>query len=141
MQKQREQQVEDEELEFEGPMSIRELEKHGISANEIKKLEDAGHHTVESVLYTAKKNLVLIEKLSEKKIDKILAVCQTLVKLGFQSAKDYFEKRKEVLYVGTGSSALDTLLGGGIETGSITEIFGEFRTGKTQICHTLCVTC
>ena len=29
----------------------------------------------------------------------------------------------------------------GIETGSITEIFGEFRTGKTQLCHQLCVTC
>jgi DNA repair protein RAD51 len=35
---------------------------------------------------------------------------------------------------------LDKLLGGGMETGSITEMFGEFRTGKTQICHTLCVT-
>lgn len=33
------------------------------------------------------------------------------------------------------------LAAGGIETGSITEIFGEFRTGKTQLCHTLCVTC
>lgn len=33
------------------------------------------------------------------------------------------------------------MLGGGVETGSITEIFGEFRTGKTQITHTLCVTC
>lgn len=32
-------------------------------------------------------------------------------------------------------------MGGGIETGSITEMFGEFRTGKTQICHTMCVTC
>ncbi len=30
---------------------------------------------------------------------------------------------------------------GGIETGSITEIYGEFRCGKTQLCHTLCVTC
>ena len=30
---------------------------------------------------------------------------------------------------------------GGIETGSITEIYGEFRSGKTQLCHTLCVTC
>ncbi|GMF18872.1 unnamed protein product [Phytophthora fragariaefolia] len=30
---------------------------------------------------------------------------------------------------------------GGIETGSITELFGEFRTGKTQLCHQLCVTC
>lgn len=40
----------------------------------------------------------------------------------------------------SGSNDLDVLLGGGIETGSITEIFGEFRTGKTQLCHTLCVT-
>lgn len=32
-------------------------------------------------------------------------------------------------------------LTGGIETGSITEIYGEFRSGKTQLCHTLCVTC
>ena len=36
---------------------------------------------------------------------------------------------------------MDKVLGGGIETGSITEIFGEFRTGKTQLCHTLAVTC
>lgn len=40
----------------------------------------------------------------------------------------------------SGSHDLDVLLGGGIETGSLTEIFGEFRTGKTQMCHTLCVT-
>ncbi|CAB1117854.1 unnamed protein product [Ectocarpus sp. CCAP 1310/34] len=42
--------------------------------------------------------------------------------------------------VHTGSKQLDALLGGGIETGSITEFFGEFRSGKTQLCHTLCVT-
>ncbi|CAL9030555.1 unnamed protein product, partial [Prunus brigantina] len=33
------------------------------------------------------------------------------------------------------------LLTGGIDTGSITEISGEFLSGKTQLCHTLCVTC
>ena len=33
------------------------------------------------------------------------------------------------------------LLNGGIETGSVTELFGEFRTGKSQLCHTLAVTC
>ena len=41
----------------------------------------------------------------------------------------------------TGSTEIDKLLEGGVETGSITEVFGEFRTGKTQLCHTLCVTC
>ena len=43
--------------------------------------------------------------------------------------------------ISSGSKELDKLLQGGIETGSITEIFGEFRTGKTQLCHTLAVTC
>ena len=43
--------------------------------------------------------------------------------------------------ISTGSSELDNLLGGGIESGGITELFGEFRTGKTQLCLTLCVTC
>ena len=37
--------------------------------------------------------------------------------------------------------SLDELLGGGVETLSLTEVFGEFRAGKTQFCHTLCVTC
>mgnify|MGYP006299877073 CR=1 FL=1 len=40
-----------------------------------------------------------------------------------------------VLSMGSWASA-----GGGIETMSITEVFGEFRTGKTQLCHTLCIT-
>lgn len=51
------------------------------------------------------------------------------------------QQRGEILKLSTGATALDTILGGGIETGSITEIYGEFRCGKTQLCHTLCVTC
>lgn len=53
----------------------------------------------------------------------------------------FYNYRAEIIQLTTGSKELDRLLGGGIETGSITEIFGEFRTGKTQICHTLAVTC
>lgn len=50
------------------------------------------------------------------------------------------QKRKNVIKITTGSPVLDQLLGGGIETMSITEAFGQFRTGKTQLAHTLCVT-
>lgn len=39
-----------------------------------------------------------------------------------------------------GSAKLDTFLDCGIETQAVTEIAGEFVTGKSQICHTLCVT-
>lgn len=59
---------------------------------------------------------------------------------GFVTALVMCEKRKLVFRVSTGSAELDALLGGGIESMAITEVFGEFRTGKTQISHTLCVT-
>ena len=49
-------------------------------------------------------------------------------------------QRATIIHVTTGSKELDTLLQGGIETGCITEAHGEFKTGKTQLSHTLCVT-
>ena len=59
----------------------------------------------------------------------------------FVTAADKFENRKDIAQITTGSTEVDILLQGGIETGSITEVFGEFRTGKSQLCHTLCITC
>ena len=41
--------------------------------------------------------------------------------------------------ISTGSKSFDDLLGGGLETRAVTEVYGEFGTGKTQLCHTLCV--
>jgi len=41
--------------------------------------------------------------------------------------------------ISTGGQNLDDLLGGGLETGAVTEVFGEYRTGKTQLAHQLCV--
>ena len=48
--------------------------------------------------------------------------------------------RRNIFRLTTGSTELDKMLGGGIESMAITEAFGEFRTGKTQLSHTLCVT-
>ena len=53
---------------------------------------------------------------------------------------EYAVKRQQVVKITTGSSDLDKLIGGGIQTMSITEVFGEFRTGKTQLSLTLCIT-
>jgi len=61
--------------------------------------------------------------------------------MGFTTATEMHKQRQDIIQITSGAKELDKLLDGGIETGSITEIFGEFRTGKTQICHTLCVTC
>lgn len=132
---------EEEEEEDCGPILVSKLEQHGISTSDIKKLSEAGFYTVESLAYTPKKTLLAIKGISEAKADKILNEVVKLVPMGFTTATEFHQKRSEIIQVTTGSKELDKLLQGGIETGSITEIFGEFRTGKTQLCHQLCVTC
>ena len=124
-------QAEEEEVELDGPTPIKALEEKGINAGDIKKLEEAGYHTVEAIAFTPKKQLINVKGLSEAKVDKICEAAQKIVNLGFQTASTYFEKRQQMVHLTTGSTSLDQLLGGGVETGSITEIFGEFRTGKT----------
>lgn len=143
---QQEEEVEEEKMEAQeeediGPMLVSRLEQSGINASDVKKLMDAGYHTVESVAYATKKSLVLIKGITEAKAEKLLGEASKLVPMGFTSASAYHQQRQEIIHLTTGSKELDKLLDGGIETGSITEIFGEFRTGKTQLCHTLCVTC
>jgi len=58
----------------------------------------------------------------------------------FTTANEIYDKRKSEYRISTGSKNLDELLDGGIETRAITELYGEYGTGKTQVCHTLCVT-
>ncbi|KAI4177259.1 MAG: hypothetical protein LQ348_005864 [Seirophora lacunosa] len=113
----------------------------GLSARDIKLVVEGGFNTVESVAYTPKRVLEQIKGISEQKATKILAEASKLVPMGFTTATEMHQRRSELISITTGSKSLDTLLAGGIETGSVTEIFGEFRTGKSQICHTLAVTC
>lgn len=105
------QQQEDSHMdEIEGPTPIMKLQEQGIGATDIKKLEEAGYHTIEAVAFTPKKHLILVKGLSEAKVDKILEACQKAVNLGFMTASSYFERRKDLIYISTGSKALDTLL-------------------------------
>ena len=120
---------------------IGELEKLGIKAKTVQTLQSAGFYTVESVVYTPRRQLEAIKGLSEAEVTKCLEAAGKLVELGFTTAKDYAIQRSSMLKLTTGSSDLDKILGGGMETGSMTELFGEFRTGKSQLCHTLAVTC
>jgi DNA repair protein RAD51 len=129
----------------------------GLTKRDIQLIVDGGYNTVESVAYTPRRILEQIKGISEQKATKILtegkspiAQSQTLliyitaskmVPMGFTTATEMHQRRSELISITTGSKQLDTLLAGGIETGSVTEIFGEFRTGKSQICHTLAVTC
>ncbi|KAF6170271.1 hypothetical protein GIB67_013246 [Kingdonia uniflora] len=132
MEQQQQQQQHQEDLEEvqHGPFPIEQLLASGIASIDVKKLKDAGLCTVESVAYSPRKDLLHVKGITSK-----------LVPLGFTSASQLHAQRLEIIQITTGSRELDKVLEGGIETGSITEIYGEFRSGKTQLCHTLCVTC
>ncbi|KAH8120190.1 hypothetical protein DFH11DRAFT_40511 [Phellopilus nigrolimitatus] len=64
---------EEEETSFTGPLLVAKLQEVGITAQDVKKLSDAGLNTIESVAYTPKKALLGIKGISEQKADKILA--------------------------------------------------------------------
>jgi meiotic recombination protein DMC1 len=112
----------------------------GINAGDLSKLKSAGLCTVLGVLMTTRKELISIKGLSDGKVDKILEAAQKCESSAFMTAVELREKRLSVFKLNTGSTALNNLLGGGIESMSITEAFGEYRSGKTQIALTLCVT-
>ncbi|KAG9396210.1 DNA recombination and repair protein DMC1 [Carpediemonas membranifera] len=122
--------------------SIDLLAAQGIGAGDIKKLREGGIHTVEALTMNTRKELASVKGLSEAKVEKALVAARKIMGEGkeFINGTEYLEKRSKVLRISTGSRDLDSLLGGGVESMSITEAFGEFRTGKTQIAHTLAVT-
>ena len=118
----------------------------GIGPATMKKLKDAG---IESVLQLA---VALPNELTdeiggsrETTYGLISSARKTLqennlIEEEFVPASEALEWRKSVLRCTTGSKDLDALLGGGIETQAITEFYGQFNAGKTQIAHTLCAT-
>lgn len=122
-------------------MEIERLTEAGIPAVDISKLKQAGIYTIPGIHMQCKKDLANIKGLSEAKVDKIIEAARKISDAGFMTGTSCLQQRQRVTKITTGSTAFDQLLGGGIESMSITEAFGEFRTGKTQIGHTLCVTC
>jgi|EP00945_MAST-04E_sp_MAST-4E-sp1_P006319 DNA repair protein RAD51 len=136
---QAQQMMQEGEEEF-GPLEVARLESCGINNSDVNKLKEGGFHTVEAVAYATMKQLCDLKGISEGKATKILNEAKKLIPMGFTTATELAVQRESLITLSTGSKNLDELLQGGMETGSITELYGEFRTGKSQICHTLCVT-
>lgn len=111
----------------------------GVGDATLKKLKEAGIISIRTLAIYPLSKLVDEAGIGEKTAQKIIKSAQEIEKMGFKSADLIWEKRKILKKLTTGSQNLDDLLGGGIETGSVTEVYGEYRTGKTQIAHQLCV--
>ena len=112
----------------------------GVGKATAQKLISRGYTNLEIIAVTPPKLLEEEVGISSALAKKIVEEARKQLGLGFLSAKDLLQARKNVKRLTTGSKALDELLGGGIETQAITEFYGEYRVGKTQICFTLAIT-
>jgi len=111
----------------------------GVGAATTKKLKEAGLLTVRAIAVTPKQVIMDEAGIGDKTAEKLIRASQELLNLNFKTASEIWEERKNLKKISTGSPNLDEILGGGIETKALTEFYGEYRTGKTQLMHQLCV--
>ena len=120
-----------------------EVEQLDIRSRYLSTLQSAGYQSIESIAVSSPEELENIEGIGPETSKKIITEARKIASqlLEFESAKDLNEKKKERMYLSTGCKALDELMCGGIETQAVTEFFGEFGSGKSQITHQLAVLC
>jgi len=110
----------------------------GIGPTTAQKLGEMGFHTVESLALATAKELELAG-VGEKRALEIIQEARSGQAVTFIRADELMKMRQSVSRLTSGSKALDALLDGGIETQTITEFYGEYGSGKSQMCHQLCV--
>jgi DNA repair protein RadA len=110
----------------------------GVGPATAQKLRDLGYHTVESLAMATARELEPVG-VGEKKAFSIIEAARSAIGVNFIRADELLKMRKDVLRLTTGSQALDKVVDGGLETQTITEFYGEYGSGKSQMCHQLCV--
>jgi len=104
----------------------------GVGPATAEKLREAGYDTIEAIAVASPLELKEIAGISEGAALKIIQAAREAANIGtFMRADEYMEKRRTIGRISTGSKSLDKLLGGGIETQAITEVFGEFGSGAS----------
>ncbi|MHC1631717.1 MAG: DNA repair and recombination protein RadA [Methanotrichaceae archaeon] len=112
----------------------------GVGPATAEKLSDGGFNTIEALAVASPAELAACAEIGESTAAKIVASARKAADIGgFETGDQVMERRKLVGKVTTGSEGVDDLLGGGLETQAIVEIYGEFGSGKTQMAHQLAV--
>lgn len=111
----------------------------GVGPSTAEKLAAAGIDTLLAVAVASLGNLVSESGVSESVARKMIQAARDMMDMGFETADVIMEKRQNVCKIKTSSEAFDEVMGGGFETNAITECYGEFGSGKTQVGHQLAV--
>ncbi len=111
----------------------------GVGAATAEKLIAVGFSDLMSIAVANPAELIEATGIGDAVAKKLIAIARSSLEMGFESGEELLKRREKVIRIKTGSKALNSLLGGGFETGAIVECFGEFGSGKTQIGHALAV--
>jgi len=120
-------------------MMTNDLEIEGVASTTMAKLRKAGLSTLESIAVTPSREIEELTGMGADTAQKVNHLALDQIEHGFITATQVLEQRKLLKKCTTGSQDLNRILGGGLETGAITELIGEFGSGKTQICFTISV--
>src|SRR3989344_2255766 len=111
----------------------------GVGAATAEKLIAAGYDNFLSIAVTSPAEMVNIAGVTEATARKIIASARGKLDMGFETGEELLKRRENVTKISTGSQNLNAMLGGGIETGAITEVYGAYGSGKTSIAHQIAV--
>ncbi len=112
----------------------------GVGPATAEKLREAGLNDLMAVAVASPATLADVAEIGTNVAQKIIIAAREAADVGgFETGDIILERRKSVAKLTTGAKALDELLGGGLESQAITECYGEFGAGKSQIAHQLAV--
>lgn len=112
----------------------------GVGPATADKLVDAGYDTYEAIAVASPSELANEADIGDSTAGKVVKAAKEEEDLdGFETGADVLDRRQEIGKITTGVGAFDDLLSGGIETQAITEVYGEFSSGKSQVSHQLAV--
>ncbi|MCD6367955.1 MAG: DNA repair and recombination protein RadA [Candidatus Aenigmarchaeota archaeon] len=111
----------------------------GVGEKTAEKLREMGYSDLMSIAAASSSELAEKVGIGEATASKIIQAARESLDIGFETVEKLAKKREKIGKITTGSKALDDLLGGGVETQSITEAHGAFGSGKSQLGFQLAV--
>ncbi|WP_048151557.1 DNA repair and recombination protein RadA [Methanolacinia paynteri] len=112
----------------------------GVGPTTADKLREAGYSTIEGIATASFADLAEAAEIGESTAKKMIREARKMADIGgFRKGTDVLEERKKVRKLTTFVPEFDALMGGGLETMSIIEFYGEFGSGKSQIAHQMAV--
>ena len=115
------------------------MELPGVGAASAEKLKLAGYDNLMSIAVASPGEMVEVTGMTEATARKVIRAARDRLDMGFETGEDLLKRAEKIERISTSSKELDKLIGGGVETGTITEMYAQFASGKSQIGYQLAV--